>query len=83
MQVIKTLQDNNHKAVLAGGCVRDMILNREPNDYDVATSCKPDEVEKLFEKTISVGKQFGVIVVVIDGMEVEVSTFQKYQESYE
>jgi poly(A) polymerase len=75
-KVVRKLQDHGHEAVLAGGCVRDMLLKRTPNDYDIATSAKPSEVENLFEKTIPVGKSFGVIIVVEDGVEYEIATFR-------
>jgi poly(A) polymerase len=74
--IVKKLQDAGHQAVFAGGCVRDLIMRIEPNDYDIATSALPDQVEALFEKTIAVGKAFGVIVVVIDDVEFEVATFR-------
>jgi len=75
-QVVKTLQDAGFQAVFAGGCVRDMLLNRVPNDYDVATDATPDQVEKLFDKTVAVGKSFGVVVVLKNSFEVEVATFR-------
>ncbi len=65
-------------AVLAGGSVRDGLLGVSPKDFDVATDATPDEVELLFEKTVSVGKVFGVIVVPFeDGGTIEVATFRK------
>ena len=76
IEIIKTLQDNGHEAVFAGGCVRDRLLNVEPHDYDIATSAKPYQVEELFEKTIPTGKQFGVINVIIDDNDFEVATFR-------
>ena len=76
LKIVRKLQEQNHEAVFAGGCVRDLILKLDPQDYDVATSAKPDQVEALFEHTVSVGKTFGVIVVVMDGFEIEVATFR-------
>lgn len=76
LQIISTLQKAGFEAVLAGGCVRDELMGFEPNDFDVATNCAPDEVETLFDKTIPVGKQFGVVRVLIDGVETEVATFR-------
>lgn len=75
--ICNELARHGYQALLAGGCVRDGILNVSPNDYDVATSATPDQVEALFEKTVAVGKSFGVIVVVMDGHEIEVATFRK------
>ncbi len=64
-----------------GGCVRDILLKREPVDYDVATDATPDEVQRIFPHSLAVGAQFGVIVVMGDpqtqpGMHVEVATFR-------
>ena len=76
LEIINTLQANGHEAVLAGGCVRDMLLNIEPHDYDIATSAIPDEVEALFKNTKAVGKSFGVILVRKKGIDFEVATFR-------
>lgn len=63
-------------AYFAGGCVRDLLLGKEPEDFDIATTATPDAVEKLFKKTIPVGRQFGVMLVVIDEIQFEVATFR-------
>lgn len=76
LQIIKRLREHGYQALYAGGYVRDMLLKRESSDIDIATDAKPDVVESLFEKTLAVGKAFGVIVVVIDGHEIEVATFR-------
>ena len=76
MTVLMTLILNGYKAFLAGGCVRDLMLGRVPKDYDVTTSARPDEVAALFGKTILVGVAFGVVVVVLDGVQIEVATFR-------
>ncbi len=76
-KICKTLQKQGYQALLAGGCVRDFLLQRQPNDFDVATQATPDVVEKLFPKTVAVGKAFGVIVVVEGDVQVEVATFRK------
>lgn len=75
-KVLRTLHQAGHTAYLAGGCVRDALLGRTPKDFDVATSALPDEVEKIFPTTVAVGKAFGVILVVQDGVPVEVTTFR-------
>jgi len=62
-KVLKTLMNNGCEAYLVGGCVRDMLLGKKPVDYDVTTSCLPDMVEGLFERTLPIGKQFGTIIV--------------------
>ncbi len=74
--VIRTLHRFGHEAYFAGGCVRDQLIGRKPKDYDVATSARPDEVERYFRRTISVGKAFGVIRVREGECEVEVATFR-------
>src|SRR6185369_15569780 len=61
--IVQRLQAAGHQAFWVGGCVRDFLLGREPQDFDIATDAKPDQVEKLFKRTIAVGKKFGVIVV--------------------
>jgi poly(A) polymerase len=64
------------QALLAGGCVRDLLLGREPADYDVATDATPDQVMALFPDSVAVGAKFGVILVPRDGHKVEVATFR-------
>jgi poly(A) polymerase len=81
LYIVEKLQNAGYQAVFAGGCVRDMYLGITPNDYDVATNALPEIVESLFERTLAVGKSFGVIVVLIDGFEIEVATFRSDGES--
>ena len=61
--ILKTLRDAGYQAYLVGGCVRDLLLDREPADYDVATSATPDVVLRLFPRTFAVGAHFGVVLV--------------------
>jgi tRNA nucleotidyltransferase/poly(A) polymerase len=70
------LQGNGYQALLVGGCVRDLLLGREPVDFDVATDATPERVMELFPESIAVGAQFGVVLVPRDGMKVEVATFR-------
>jgi poly(A) polymerase len=72
----ETLRSHGHEALLAGGCVRDILLGREPTDYDVATDATPDEVMALFPDSVGIGAQFGVVAVQGDGLKVEVATFR-------
>src|SRR6202022_311917 len=74
--ICEALLRAGHQALLVGGCVRDILLGREPADYDVATDATPDEVMALFPDSVAVGAQFGVIVVPRDGLKVEVATFR-------
>ena len=61
--IVGTLRERGHQAYLVGGCVRDLLLGREPADYDVATDAAPDEVMRIFPETYAVGAQFGVVLV--------------------
>ena len=83
IDVVRTLQTAGFTALWAGGCVRDELLGLEPNDYDVATDARPDEVRKLFRRSIAVGAAFGVIEVIGprdkergEHLTVEVATFR-------
>jgi poly(A) polymerase len=62
-RIVVALREAGYEAYFAGGCVRDLLLGREPEDYDVATSAPPDVVLQMFEKTFAVGAQFGVVLV--------------------
>lgn len=75
--IARRLKAQNFIAYFAGGCVRDSLMKRPPKDFDIATTASPDAVEKLFSKTIPVGKQFGVILVVEDNIHFEVATFRR------
>ena len=77
--VVRKLSEHGHRAVFAGGCVRDMLRGQKPKDYDVATSALPAEVMKLFPRTVPVGAAFGVVRVLSRGDDplcVEVATFR-------
>ena len=63
LQVVEVLRAAGYEAYLAGGCVRDLLLGREPKDYDVATSATPDVVLEMFARTFAVGAHFGVVLV--------------------
>src|SRR6266404_3154544 len=82
--ILRTLRSRGFDAYLAGGCVRDLLLEREPADYDVATSATPAQVMQIFPQTYAVGAQFGVVLVPIlrdtpkgpANYAVEVATFR-------
>ncbi|MEY2413534.1 MAG: hypothetical protein QOD84_2140, partial [Acidobacteriaceae bacterium] len=84
ISIIRILRDDGHKAYLVGGCVRDLLLGREPSDYDVVTSATPNEVMKIIPETYAVGAQFGVVLVPLpkgaiskqENDVVEVATFR-------
>jgi poly(A) polymerase len=63
ISIVRTLRDKGHQAYLVGGCVRDLLLGREPADYDVATDATPQQVMRIFLETYAVGAQFGVVLV--------------------
>jgi len=78
-EIVRTLRGHGHKAYLVGGCVRDLLLARDPADYDVATDATPDIVMRIFPRTWAVGAQFGVVLVPMDddaSKVVEVATFR-------
>jgi len=75
-KIVHRLDGAGFQAFWVGGCVRDFLLGREPQDFDIATDAKPEQVEKLFRKTIPVGRKFGVMVVVEDGQQFQVATFR-------
>ncbi len=79
--ICRVLRDAGYQAYLVGGCVRDILLGREPADYDVATDATPDRVQQLFPRSLGVGAQFGVVIVTEDSAtgesaQVEVATFR-------
>src|ERR1700719_2779297 len=75
-QICATLRGHRHQAYFVGGCVRDLELGREPADYDICTDARPDRVQELFPRSLSVGAKFGVILVVEEEAQVEVATFR-------
>lgn len=84
ISIVRTLRERGHQAYFVGGCVRDLLLGREPADYDVTTDATPDEVMRLFPETYAVGAQFGVVLVPLpkdqvskeENDAVEVATFR-------
>src|ERR1700751_5502166 len=85
--IVQTLRQNGFQAYLVGGCVRDLLLGREPKDYDVATDATPKQVMEIFPETYAVGVQFGVVLVPVPAEEdsdeesmsvhaIEVATFR-------
>src|SRR6185437_12045780 len=74
-EICGKLRAAGRQAYLVGGCVRDILLGREPEDYDVATDAEPAEIQRLFPNNLAIGAQFGVIVVMQDSVQVEVATF--------
>lgn len=81
--VVRELQEAGHVALFAGGCVRDMVMKKRPNDYDVATSAEPRQVVALFRRTQQVGAKFGVVLVRIGKHAIEVATFRRDMEYHD
>jgi tRNA nucleotidyltransferase/poly(A) polymerase len=75
-RIVRRLRDAGFEAFWVGGCVRDFLLGHEPKDFDIATNATPEQSEKLFPKTIPVGRQFGVLLIVEDGHEFQIATFR-------
>ena len=76
VEIIRRLRDKGHQAYLVGGCVRDLVMGREPKDYDVSTDATPEQVVELFPNGLTVGAQFGVVIVPREPGNVEVATFR-------
>lgn len=74
--IVQRLREKGYSAYFAGGCVRDMLLGKEPQDYDIATSAHPEDLQRVFPQTIPVGAQFGVILVLVEGEPFEVASFR-------
>ncbi len=74
--IVERLQHAGFAAFWVGGCVRDFLLGREPQDYDIATDARPEQVEKLFKRTRAVGRKFGVMIVVEGKRQFQVATFR-------
>jgi poly(A) polymerase len=74
--IVRRLHGAGFSAYWVGGCVRDFLLGREPGDYDIATSALPEQIEKLFKRTVAVGRKFGVMVVVENGQPFQVATYR-------
>ncbi|MCP4375673.1 MAG: CCA tRNA nucleotidyltransferase, partial [bacterium] len=74
--VHKRLVNAGHETLLAGGCVRDMLLGRKCSDYDIATSASPQEVRSIFKRVLMIGAKFGVVMVIHNNRQVEVATFR-------
>jgi tRNA nucleotidyltransferase/poly(A) polymerase len=74
--IVERLRAKGFEALYAGGCVRDRLLGLEPHDHDIATSARPEEVEAIFPRTVPVGAQFGVILVLEQDEEIQVATFR-------
>ena len=75
-EIVEKLCEHDYEAYLVGGCVRDMLLGREPGDWDITTSAKPEEVKAIFHRTVDTGIQHGTVTVMMGKEGYEVTTFR-------
>lgn len=76
-KVIRTIESAGYTAWAVGGCVRDSLLNKKPKDYDVASSCPPEYVCRLFKKCVKTGIKYGTVTVITDTVPVEVTVYRR------
>ncbi|PYU98101.1 MAG: phosphohydrolase [Acidobacteria bacterium] len=76
VEIVRRLRAEGFQAYLVGGCVRDLVMGREPQDYDVSTDATPDAVVRLYPESLTVGAQFGVVLLPREAGDVEVATFR-------
>lgn len=75
-RIIQTLEEAGYEAYAVGGCVRDKVLGREPQDWDITTSARPHEIKRLFKRTIDTGIQHGTVTVMLNHTGYEVTTYR-------
>lgn len=75
-RIIKTIEDNGYEAYAVGGCVRDSILGRNPDDWDITTSARPEQIKSFFKKTIDTGIKHGTVTVMMNRTGYEVTTYR-------
>ena len=83
-RILGELNRNGYEAYAVGGCVRDAILGREPQDWDITTAAKPEQVKAVFSRTLDTGIQHGTVTVMVDHVGYEVTTYRidgKYEDS--
>ncbi|NLZ82338.1 MAG: CCA tRNA nucleotidyltransferase, partial [Clostridiales bacterium] len=74
--IIDTIMSHGYEAYIVGGCVRDMVLGKEPEDWDITTSATPLQIKKIFKRTIDTGIQHGTVTVLLDHEHFEVTTYR-------
>ena len=77
VKILGILEQNGYESYVAGGAVRDMLMGRIPHDYDIATSARPEQIKKLFSKTIDTGIKHGTVTVVYNKMGYEITAFRR------
>ena len=81
VQIVETLRKHGFHALFVGGCVRDMLMGSAPGDYDIATDAAPQQVKRVFKRTVPVGVQFGISLVVMRGVKFEVAQFRNMPDA--
>ena len=74
--IIEEIEKNGFEAFIVGGCVRDALLHKEPEDWDITTSAKPEEIKKIFKKTIDTGIEHGTVSILLGRNTYEVTTYR-------
>lgn len=74
--ILKKLNEKGYEAFAVGGCVRDTILKRQPGDWDITTSARPEQVKAVFGKTVDTGLQHGTVTVIRDHVGYEITTYR-------
>ena len=80
-EILTKLNENGYEAYLVGGCVRDMILGREPGDWDITTSALPEQVKQVFRRTVDTGIQHGTVTVMMGDEGYEVTTYRMQMDA--
>src|SRR6266699_2475983 len=80
LKVLYRLHRSGYRAYLCGGSVRDLLMNREPKDFDIATDAHPMEIRRLFRNSRIIGRRFRLVHVIFQDMNVEVSSFRREPE---
>lgn len=76
LEIIKEIEAKGYEAYIVGGCVRDMLMQREPNDWDITTSAKPEETKEIFRRTYDTGIKHGTVTVILNKEHYEVTTYR-------
>lgn len=76
IEIINCIEAAGYEAYIVGGCVRDMLMQREPNDWDITTSAKPEAIKKIFKRTYDTGIQHGTVTVILNKEHFEVTTYR-------
>ncbi len=76
VQIIEDIEKAGYEAYIVGGCVRDLIMNRDPHDWDITTSAKPEDVKKIFKRTYDTGIEHGTVTVILNDEHFEVTTYR-------